>query len=465
MTDRTLATSWGKRAWTALLAAACALMLALPASAAEGYLVDIPIDTVVRAPEDSKTLLATVDVPAEFQGQMCVASAASNNDSIHPDNDLLVESGSDSVVIPDVERTDQQITIPGEGSLTLGSQLTVSLLMGPDKVFSAGITVTVDCEPSSGRIIVVKEVTEGSDTGQAFDFEASYDSDGFQLSDGEQNDSGALVPGTYSVTEEVPDGWSLASASCDDQSPIDAIDLESGETVTCTFVNDEEPPPPPETGEIIVEKVVTGGDSPFAFTFETEGFDLEDNTLANGESSSSGPVEPGSGYAVSEVVPDGWTLLSATCDDGSDPGAIEVSPGETVTCTFTNQIVDDVLALVLVTVDAVCDNEGTGDIEVTMSVPGGATVEVRDSNGTLLATFTDDGTLQVEDNANYSWSATPTEGNEFPSDFDASGTISLDDCVETLPFTGTDSNVFAVAAGLLVAAGVVLLRSARPRQD
>jgi len=31
-----------------------------------------------------------------------------------------------------------------------------------------------------------------------------------------------------------------------------------------------------------------------------------------------------------------WDLTAVTCDDGSDAGAIEVSPGETVTCTFTN---------------------------------------------------------------------------------------------------------------------------------
>ena len=34
--------------------------------------------------------------------------------------------------------------------------------------------------------------------------------------------------------------------------------------------------------------------------------------------------------------PSGWEQHSATCDDGSPPSAINVSAGETVTCTFTN---------------------------------------------------------------------------------------------------------------------------------
>ena len=41
-------------------------------------------------------------------------------------------------------------------------------------------------------------------------------------------------------------------------------------------------------------------------------------------------------YSVSEIVPAGWDLTSATCDDGSPISDINVSPGETVTCTFTN---------------------------------------------------------------------------------------------------------------------------------
>jgi Prealbumin-like fold domain len=51
--------------------------------------------------------------------------------------------------------------------------------------------------------------------------------------------SGLLV-GIYDVDETVPAGWNLVSATCDDDSPISAIDLQDGETVTCTFHNARE---------------------------------------------------------------------------------------------------------------------------------------------------------------------------------------------------------------------------------
>ncbi len=37
---------------------------------------------------------------------------------------------------------------------------------------------------------------------------------------------------------------------------------------------------------------------------------------------------------MAETVPTGWNLVSSTCNDGSTPSAIGLSPGETVTCTF-----------------------------------------------------------------------------------------------------------------------------------
>ena len=39
---------------------------------------------------------------------------------------------------------------------------------------------------------------------------------------------------------------------------------------------------------------------------------------------------------MSESVPAGWNLTSATCDDGSAPASIGLAPSETVTCTFEN---------------------------------------------------------------------------------------------------------------------------------
>ena len=44
---------------------------------------------------------------------------------------------------------------------------------------------------------------------------------------------------------------------------------------------------------------------------------------------------------MTETVPAGWDLISVVCSDGSDPSAIDLDPGETVTVTFTNTKVFD----------------------------------------------------------------------------------------------------------------------------
>ena len=52
-------------------------------------------------------------------------------------------------------------------------------------------------------------------------------------------------------------------------------------------------------------------------------------------------LQPGSSYSVMQPsTPAGWNAAQVTCSDGSSPSAIDVSYGETVTCTFANRLVD-----------------------------------------------------------------------------------------------------------------------------
>lgn len=86
-----------------------------------------------------------------------------------------------------------------------------------------------------GRILVRKEtLPDGSP--QQFTVTPNWGA-AFQLGDGQQHDSGLLGPGVYTVTETVPDGWTLTSSPCSDNSTPDNINLGAGETVTCTFTN------------------------------------------------------------------------------------------------------------------------------------------------------------------------------------------------------------------------------------
>lgn len=91
-----------------------------------------------------------------------------------------------------------------------------------------------------------------------------------------------------------------------------------------------------EKGKLIVKKVNVGGDPADAFAFTTSGAGLSDFSLsAAGGAKEFGSLKPGT-YRVAEAADPDYTLTKAECSDGSDPAAIKVASGATVTCTFTN---------------------------------------------------------------------------------------------------------------------------------
>jgi hypothetical protein len=137
-----------------VLAAGALLMLvgilfAATAVAQAPPTIVVPIDTVVEGEPGSTHVLATEPVPEELQGVACtVFSTSENQSSVHPDSNLTIASGSGSVVLPDVE-ADPGGTVTASDTLTLGPDIVVSLELGPDEIFSGGVTVTVTCpEPS-----------------------------------------------------------------------------------------------------------------------------------------------------------------------------------------------------------------------------------------------------------------------------------------------------------------------------
>jgi hypothetical protein len=166
--------------------------------------------------------------------------------------------------------------------------------------------------------------------------------------DGVQSYVGTVLQGTgYSVDEDViPTGWDLASINCNvaghpSVGVTPDINLAAG-TVTfaidspadvldCTYTNRAR-------GAIIVEKITDDGTGAFDFTSGTltpSSFTLTTTAAGAGgkDSRTFADLAPGT-YDVAETVPAGWNLVSAACDDGSDPATIGLSAGETVTCTF-----------------------------------------------------------------------------------------------------------------------------------
>jgi uncharacterized cupredoxin-like copper-binding protein len=200
---------------------------------------------------------------------------------------------------------------------------------------SAGEIVTCTfTNTKRGMIIVEKQTTPNGDS-QSFTF--TGDASG-SISDGQQITVNNLVPGTYTSTETMPNGWMLSSIVCNDANSSSntatrtaTFQLEAGETVKCTFNNTKQ-------GTIILEKqTLPDGDSQsFAFTGTASG-SIADNgqiTVSN--------LNPGT-YTSTETVPSGWDLTSISCDDSNSSGNLatktatfQVAAGETVKCTFIN---------------------------------------------------------------------------------------------------------------------------------
>jgi hypothetical protein len=200
-------------------------------------------------------------------------------------------------------------------------------LQGTDAV---SCTFTND---GSGHIIVRKETIPDASLG-SFDFDAvggSYAD--FSLSDGQSNDQG-LAAGNYSVSETVPTGWDLTSSPCvssiGDTETIGALELDAGETITCTFTNTKR-------GAIKIVKNTVGGNG--TFQFNPTGFNANASfnliTVANTANQTFSNIVPGSGYSITETAQTGWDLTSFTCDNGTT-AAIVVVAGATTTCTATN---------------------------------------------------------------------------------------------------------------------------------
>ncbi len=183
--------------------------------------------------------------------------------------------------------------------------------------------------------IRINKVTEpaGSETEFAFQFRSSASTRTFSLAHGEQRTFRDLTPGAgYEVSETVPSGWMLKSATCNDGSPINAISVRENKTTDCTFVN-------VQLGTIIVKKVTEPADDlTTSFNFSAGG-GLSPATfvLKNGGSRSFTNLVPGQHYSLAENVPTGWVQSNVTCSDGSPATKIDVAAGETVTCTFVNK--------------------------------------------------------------------------------------------------------------------------------
>jgi hypothetical protein len=134
----------------------------------------------------------------------------------------------------------------------------------------------------------------------------------------------------------VPAGWDLTSSPCvssvGDTETAAALELDAGETITCTFNNRKR-------ARLIVEKQTDpdGASGSFTFTGTAAG------TISDGGNIPVGNLVPGTYTSTENNPAPNFDLTSIVCNDGNSTGDVpsrtatfRLEPGETVKCTFTN---------------------------------------------------------------------------------------------------------------------------------
>jgi hypothetical protein len=216
------------------------------------------------------------------------------------------------------------------GTMNPGDTVTLTIQVTPDEggVITNNVTVTSDTEDPDGGNNSDSEDTTVLDTGTitivkqadaAGSFDFTGDMGGFSLNSGDSITFNDVAAGAYAVTETDPaSAFVLTGLSCDDaNSTADVsartatVQLEPGEHVTCTFVNETADP------QIAVDKqapVIAAADQPLTYTY----------TVTN----------PGNAPLSSVTVSD--DKCSPVLYQSGDDGDNLLEPGEAwvYTCTY-----------------------------------------------------------------------------------------------------------------------------------
>lgn len=223
--------------------------------------------------------------------------------------------------------------------------------------------------PSSGTIIVRKQVQAPAGTTESFPFQGNlsfnaggrFDLDAGTGQAGEETFYRAETrPGDppWEVQELVPPNWTLSGLQCtssngtsttstDDAAAEASITLAAADTVTCTFTDRLIPP----NGGLLIRKISYGATGRFAFGVAPAAGGGGVSTAATTKEAGvavdveSGPLSLAPGvHAVSETAPatrgGRWALTAVQCD-GHDlppqqPIPVPVASGVGTVCTFTN---------------------------------------------------------------------------------------------------------------------------------
>ena len=254
--------------------------------------------------------------------------------------------------------------------------------------------------------ILVKNNVVPDNGGSSFTFvTAGTNYAGFSLVAGQQNDSGPLTPGVYSVSETQNPNYILTAACDNGQDPED-LNIGYGQTVTCTFTNTQK-------GGITITKVTDPDQDPTQFVFHpswADAFTLSGVTGSNSMNFGSLAADATSTvYSISEDIPAGWDQSGVNCvDEQNDmlqPSNLVLNPNGSIACTFTNIKYGSIV---------VTQNTAGGDAAFGLSGNNGiGNFDITTDGGTGSYTVKNvlPGTYSIADSSlpNANWSQTGTD--------------------------------------------------------
>jgi hypothetical protein len=247
------------------------------------------------------------------------------------------------------------------------------------------------------QIIITKELDDGS-ADSTFGFTQDINSSiPLSLSGGESQTYENVQFGTYHVTENDPlPDYRLIGLTCDDANSITSlltrratINLEPGETVECTFTNQEK-------GKVSVVKLEDGGPTSELWTFTIEGPEgiMERDTSTGPLNFEDARLVPGTVYTLCEInVHDlwdaNWTLNGSPIvpveiqDNGTTDRCYDFTVGVGETASFEINNISPPGAVHIGNY-AWFDDNNNGIQDPGEDPVVGLRVELLDENGTLI---------------------------------------------------------------------------------
>jgi hypothetical protein len=199
---------------------------------------------------------------------------------------------------------------------------TIALAAGQDATCSVTVTkaATIDVTAATDPAGDPTAFTFNADNGLA---PASFD-----LLDTQSQSFADAVPGqTYTLTEDVPAGWSLITSGSDCTATTNGVTVTPtpGETVDCGFTNSKH-------GSITVDVTATGGDDTLGLDEATLGAKSVTTSLGQGTTTYD-DVLAGT-YDLDATAPAGW-LLSDFSGDCGGGGQVTLAAGADLHCAIT----------------------------------------------------------------------------------------------------------------------------------